>query len=373
VNVATCIKVNFNGSGGVIGTPVRVVQGTDVTVNVTMQAPVAVGAWQIDVPYDPALLTPRSCTPGQGIGNALCNIAPGGAPNRVRVLGSSTDGVNGSVTLASIVFRGMGSSTLPVSGNLTFTVTTLTNPEGGSLGHVTTDSPVRVLPRRPDANQDGTTNAVDALCILRALGNFSSTTACPQPLPYPDINGDGAVTAVDSLCILRDVGGFAPTANCPQSQANVTPASFTAAAALLGTPAAPLRLRPESATLATGGTLGVRIELDPPAGGLGAWTVDVAYDPALLKPVDCTTDTGGAGALCNRAPAGLSGIVRLLGSAAPGLSGSLTLGRITFEALSAGTPTLKAAPATLADGQGAPFSATPTSATITIAPAAARP
>jgi len=70
-------------------------------------------------------------------------------------------------------------------------------------------------PTRPDANGDGSVTSTDALCILRLLGGFAATAACPNPLPLPDVNLSGAVDSVDALCVLRFLGRFARVANCP--------------------------------------------------------------------------------------------------------------------------------------------------------------
>jgi len=70
-------------------------------------------------------------------------------------------------------------------------------------------------PAMPDANRDGVTNAVDALCILRQLGEFTSTTHCRLPLSFGDVNQSGVTNAVDALCVLRYLGRFPWTNNCP--------------------------------------------------------------------------------------------------------------------------------------------------------------
>ncbi|MGI8549322.1 MAG: PQQ-dependent sugar dehydrogenase [Dehalococcoidia bacterium] len=72
---------------------------------------------------------------------------------------------------------------------------------------------------RGDVNNDGMTNALDALCILREVATLRSTANCPgfsMTAPSPgDINNDGTVNAVDALCILRGVAGLAATGGCP--------------------------------------------------------------------------------------------------------------------------------------------------------------
>ena len=60
--------------------------------------------------------------------------------------------------------------------------------------------------------------------------------------------------------------------------------------------------------------------------GLGAWTIDIAYDASVITAVDCTAEQGG---VCN-AEFG-DGVVRVTGASAGGLDGDTVLGSITFE------------------------------------------
>jgi hypothetical protein len=60
--------------------------------------------------------------------------------------------------------------------------------------------------------------------------------------------------------------------------------------------------------------------------GLGAWTLDVTYDPDVISPINCEPAQGG---VCN--PNFDSDTVRLTGASANGLDDSTDLGTITFE------------------------------------------
>jgi hypothetical protein len=64
-------------------------------------------------------------------------------------------------------------------------------------------------------------------------------------------------------------------------------------------------------------------EIGPP--GLGAWTVDVTYDSAVVAVAGCTPEHGG---ICN--PAFGPSVVRVAGTAILGLEGDFTLANITF-------------------------------------------
>jgi len=57
-----------------------------------------------------------------------------------------------------------------------------------------------------------------------ATGLAGFTGSVSEP-PNLDANGDGLITSVDSLCILRYLGNFASTNACPISQASVQAAA----------------------------------------------------------------------------------------------------------------------------------------------------
>jgi len=67
----------------------------------------------------------------------------------------------------------------------------------------------------------GVVTATDSLCILRRLGGFAATQACPSLLSWPDVNGDGLTDATDALCVLRFLRSFAGTVACPVSAATL--------------------------------------------------------------------------------------------------------------------------------------------------------
>ena len=85
------------------------------------------------------------------------------------------------------------------------------------------------------------------------------------------------------------------------------------------------------------------------SGGLGAWTIDVTYDP---KTVEVTSCKGESGSICNASFA--PGVVRVTGASASGLSGPQTLAAISFAGLGHGNDeaALKAQAVTLTDADG---------------------
>jgi hypothetical protein len=100
-------------------------QGQAATVLLQAQAIDApgLGAWQIDIQYDPTILTAESCTPLSG---SVCN--PGFAPNTARVIGASATGLIGNSPLSEIEF---GCDTAGMS-QLTLTLTTFSDATPGN-------------------------------------------------------------------------------------------------------------------------------------------------------------------------------------------------------------------------------------------------
>ncbi len=94
-------------------------------------------------------------------------------------------------------------------------------------------------------------------------------------------------------------------------------------------------LRIGDGTADVGGAVSVELEAqgitDP---GLGAWTVDIAYDPSIVSVTDCTPYEGG---VCN--PEYGTDVVRVVGANAAGLEGDTGLADIVFACGDAGGST----------------------------------
>ena len=101
----------------------------------------------------------------------------------------------------------------------------------------------------------------------------------------------------------------------------------------------------ESATVALGSEASVdALALDVAGEGLGAWTVDVQYDSAIIFALSCTAEQGG---VCN--PNFADGVVRFTGASAVGLLGDTKLAGITFACLTEGMSDLTVVVVELAD------------------------
>jgi hypothetical protein len=106
-----------------------------------------------------------------------------------------------------------------------------------------------------------------------------------------------------------------------------------AALALLAAPAPAAHadlgaLRIDSATVAPGGTVTVNVIAEATDPGIGGWAIDIDYDNGLLRLSECMTAF--ALALCN--PELGPATLRLVGADPEGLTGTVVLGILVFEA-----------------------------------------
>ncbi len=86
-----------------------------------------------------------------------------------------------------------------------------------------------------------------------------------------------------------------------------------------------------SVTLAPGGQATVDIRANVPTPGLGAWTLDLSYDPAKVSIVSCAPAPSHSE--CNTHYG--ANTIRLVGATGPGLIGDVSLATITFHSLAA--------------------------------------
>ena len=107
----------------------------------------------------------------------------------------------------------------------------------------------------------------------------------------------------------------------------------------------------ESASVAVGELAAVSVDsLNIPEPGLGAWTVDITYDPAVLFASACIPENG---SVCN--PAFDDQTVRVTGASASGVVGDASLGVLSFRCEAEGTSPLTLNVALLVDATiGAP-------------------
>ena len=131
---------------------------------------------------------------------------------------------------------------------------------------------------------------------------------------------------------------------------------------------ASVAIRPSTGEVVAGQTVSVDVQALVPAPGLGAWTIEVQYDPAVLSASDCATPQG-LTEVCNASYSANS--VLLAGIAPDGLAGTQTLATLTFTGLgvAGGMSDLTVALDSFVDPTGADIAgATTSDGLVTIAP-----
>lgn len=323
----------------------RVAYGASIHVPVDMEdAPESgAGAVTFEVQYDPSVLSPLTCNadPNGLFDIAQCNIYyddDGINPDSVRITLVSTGGIDGTERLAEITFDAIGGpgSTSP----LDVVVSTFADPAGTAISIIDIDDTITINSIESasgDVNCDSVADAVDGMFILQYdVGMRAASDQCPPPantlyINNCDVSDDGVCGSVDSLFILQCDVGIA-NAFCPGT---------TAAQALEG----------QSWTPQQGALLGVDLHVLFPdeqftipvdtvilSGDLGAATVELHYDPRMIRPVACVADPahGFDLALCNKDfdSDGIgTDVVRLNALSSTGLVGEATLAEITFKAI----------------------------------------
>lgn len=271
-----------------------------VPVEILNMPPDSLGSAAVEVRYDPSTLAAVNCTlDPNGLFNAgFCNTAfdeDGIDPDIVRLNVVSTAGVLGSQTLAEIAFRAVGAT--GDTGILSVAVDLVTDPTGIPITVGTQDGQLTVG-RPGDVSCDDNIDVVDGLFVLQYdVGLRTDGAGCPLApdtlyLDQCDVNADNACNIVDALFIMQcDVGsanvlcpavGVASTRG-PENSTNLNTMSSAENTRLAD--------QYDSNKLTAGNLVTVSITArDVPTRGLGAATVEVRYDPAIVTTPTCAVD-----------------------------------------------------------------------------------
>jgi len=203
-------------------------QKADITLSARAVGAPGIGAWTIDVNYDPATVSVVECQAEQG---GLCNEAF--AEGVVRVAGISLAGLVGDSDLAGISFRceQAGVSLLGVSIDV-FSDASLGDPQQIEASVLTgtlicseepptatpmptaaptpTDVPAEPPASEPDkvpgdADCDEDVDSIDAAHVLQFEARLLAEIAC---LDNADANHDGRVGPIDAAIILQTSAGL---------------------------------------------------------------------------------------------------------------------------------------------------------------------
>ncbi|MHB8576230.1 MAG: IPT/TIG domain-containing protein [Dehalococcoidia bacterium] len=258
--------------------------------------------------------------------------------------GSGPGTLTGTTTINAVA--GVATSTnlaIDTVGNAY--VLTATSPGATALDSL----PFQVLPI-PSPFLDGTPSPLGAQCILRQVAGLPATQNCPFPLPNGDINGDGNVTPLDAECVLRKVSALPATVACPFGAA---PGNGPARLGPQDPPSA-VSVQPAAVVVTPGSSTTVTLQATAPMAGIGTFTMDLSYDPTVVTPIGCTDNAGP----CNIAFSGND--VRVVGLSVNGLTGTVALGTVQFQATGAcgATSALAVSVTNITDPSGNPIATT---------------
>jgi hypothetical protein len=169
------------------------------------------GAWTVDISYDPSVVSIDACHAQHG---GLCNPAYG--PSTIRTNGVQVHGLTGDVTLATIDITcdSVGASSLSITLTV-FADSTTGGPQpinaGTSNGSVQcaelpTPTPT---PENPgldgDVDCDHDVDSIDAALVLQYDAALIHSLAC---FANGDMNHDGRVNSIDGSIILQMAAGL---------------------------------------------------------------------------------------------------------------------------------------------------------------------
>ena len=171
--------------------------------------PASLGAFTIDIAYDPDVVDAVGCDPNpDGVLDAgFCNIdfeRDGSNPDVVRCGGfKSSAGAVGDVALCDITFQGTGPS--GSESPLALGVDEFVNTSGQPIPATTEDGTITVGVQG-DANGDGKTSMVDAMLIAQVVVGLRPPADIDPVMS--DVNCSGTVTMVDAMLVAQYVVGL---------------------------------------------------------------------------------------------------------------------------------------------------------------------
>jgi len=167
------------------------------------------GAFTIDIAYDPAVVSPQSYVgnPGGVFDSVICNLGfehDGSNPDVVRCGGfRASAGAIGDISLADITFGGIGAS--GSESPLALSVVELADTSGQAIP-VTTEDGTITIGLQGDANGDGKTSMVDAMLIAQCVVGLIDCNSIDQEMA--EVNCSGGVSMVDAMLIAQKVVGL---------------------------------------------------------------------------------------------------------------------------------------------------------------------
>jgi len=167
------------------------------------------GAWTVDIHYDPDALTLQDCDAEFG---GVCN--PAFSSNSARVAGTSVYGETGDPVLGSLSFvcNQPGQSSIELSIDV-LADATLGGPLpiNAKIANVTATCTAEPSPTEEpqpllgDVDCDNDIDSIDATLVLQYVAEMIDSLDCAD---NADVNEDGVINAIDAAVILQITAGL---------------------------------------------------------------------------------------------------------------------------------------------------------------------
>lgn len=169
------------------------------------------GAWTVDISYDPSVVSIDNCNAEYG---GICNVAY--SPSSIRTTGVQIYGLTGNVTLATVGISCQSVGTSPLTLSLSvFADSTPGGPQPISAG-ISNGSVHCVAQPQPtptpvntgllgDVDCDHDVDSIDAALVLQYDAGLIHSLSC---FDNGDISHDGYVNSIDATIILQLAAGL---------------------------------------------------------------------------------------------------------------------------------------------------------------------
>jgi len=253
-----------------------------------------VGAYNVRLTFDASRLQVDTTQGDQGVSRGSGGIATNivNTNNTTGVIQATGFDVSGSAPGADLQFLVIHFVARQVTGStdIALQVTTLADPTGQSIGTSARGASVNVVAVLcGDANADSQVSIIDALWVARQVAGL-------QPTPFEplgaDVTADGQVTIIDALMIARQVAGLPVSGGCLAAAQSSAPlgAMGTLAidadsqtASLTAGEGGTVSLTPASIRVESGVEVVLAVEIDSGSARVGAYTLEIGFDPTRLQ------------------------------------------------------------------------------------------
>ncbi|MEM7536954.1 MAG: LamG-like jellyroll fold domain-containing protein [Chloroflexota bacterium] len=292
-----------------------------------------IGGLNVEISYDPALLTLGGCTDASNsaFDSVLCNSTADGTMriSMVSLNGSPMPVDPAAITAALLTFTPSSDEAIVVGTETSIgvTVASMVDSDGRQLAPTTKNGNIIFGCILGDLNCTGNTDIGDVLfamqydIMLREGSRDYPPASETVFLPACDVTSDGYCNIVDALWLFQCTVGVANNF-CPASES-------VAASSVSQTGATQVALSASMTSMAQYNMLTMPIMAQVTGAEASALSFALHYDATTLRPVSCTLTIDNSLGMCNIATT--AGIIEGNVVSSNGLSGVVQIGEVQFE------------------------------------------